>query len=138
MQQVLRLVLHREWLLAGQFQHLGIDHAQQLGQRHAEQLGGGGAGLHDAAVGRLDHQQHAVRLDHAGDMDRLTRADIHIQGFGGLIHGRGSAARQVWKWANMRCAPSMAASRAEEVSSRWSSTAWKRRQPAGSSLASSK
>ncbi len=137
-QQVLRLIVHCERLRVGQFQHLGVRRAQQGIHRHAEQVGGGAAGLHDAAIGRFDHQQHAVGLDQSGNMDRFLRADIHIQRFGGLIHGCGSAARQEWKWANMACAPPMAASRADGVARRRSSAAWKRRQPAGSPSASSK
>src|SRR5690606_18633647 len=105
----------------------------------AEQLGGGiGAGLQHAAVGRVDHQQDAVRLDRTGDVDRLARAGVEVRRFGGKAHaGTVPASSRTtllraswpWKWVNIACAPATARARRPASGSACSKAARNAGQP---------
>src|SRR5690606_242565 len=113
----------------------------------AEQLAGGvGAGLQHAAVGGIDHQQDAVRLDRAGDMDRLARTGVEVGRFGccvahaWTVPASPATARDgascPWKCSNMACAAVAARTRLP-ASGRARSSAWRKAgQPGPSSLVS--
>src|SRR5690606_2541799 len=84
--------------------------------------GGIGAGLDHPTIGRIDHQQDAVRLDRAGNMDRVARAGGEVGDFWNrrayavtvpaspvTTVGRASCP---WKWLNMAAAAVAARERA--------------------------
>ena len=51
---------------------------QQPVERAAEPVAGRAAGLHDAQLRLLQHQQQAMRLDRTGELDQLAIAIRHV------------------------------------------------------------
>ena len=53
---------------------------QDVVNRPAQQLGDVGADLADLEIGLAHHDEHAARLDAAGDVNRLASAVVEVDG----------------------------------------------------------